>query len=312
MGIRPTCTCTPYLVGNVPPCGEHIAWSESSAVVFANSVLGARTNREGGPSALAAAIAGRTAAYGFHLHAQRRATHHIRVLCPVRTAHEYAALGHLVGQMVGDGVPYLSGLSLPPIDLARLDLWDDRLDALKLMGAAMAASGAVALYHIEGVTPEACARADLLTSARPAAIDSLQPALSALNAPISHIDLVAIGCPHASLLELRHVADALRGRRIRTALWVTTSRQVREEGESLGLVQEIENAGGQVVADGCVIVAPMSELPYRTLATNSAKMATYAWAHAGLRARLGSLAACLHAALTGCWEQPTMEDVGDV
>ncbi len=312
MGVRPTCTCTPYLVGNVPAYGEHIAWSESSAVVFANSVLGARTNREGGPSALAAAISGRTAAYGFHLDAQRRATHHVRVRCPVRTAHEYAALGYLVGHLVGDGVPYLAGLDLAPIDLAHLDAWDDRLDALKLMGAAMAASGAVALYHIGGVTPEARQRSDLLDAATPVDIDSLQPALSALNTPVTDIDLVAIGCPHASMVELRHIADALQGRRVRTALWITTSRQVREEGQSLGLVQAIESAGGQVVADGCVIVAPMSDLAYRTLATNSAKMATYAWSHAGLRARFGSLESCLRAALTGCWEPSSMEGVGNV
>ena len=110
---------------------------------------------------------------------------------------------------------------------------------------------------------------------------------------------------------LRHVADALRGEHFRTALWVTTSRQVREEGQSLGLVQAIEGAGGQVVADGCVIVAPMSDLPYRTLATNSAKMATYAWSHAGLRVRFGSLESCLHAALTGRWEPSSMGSVGD-
>ena len=107
MGIRPTCTCTPYLVGNVPAYGEHIAWSESSAVVFANSVLGARTNREGGPSALAAAICGRTAAYGFHLDAQRRATHRVGVRCPVRAAHEFAALGYLVGQWWATACPTL-------------------------------------------------------------------------------------------------------------------------------------------------------------------------------------------------------------
>jgi len=312
MGIRVTCTCTPYLVGNMPSHGEHIAWSESSAVVLANSLLGARTNREGGPSALAAAIAGRTAAYGLHLDEQRKATHLVQVRCPVRTAHEYAALGYLVGQLVGDGVPYLVGLELEPISAADLNAWGNQLDALKLMGAAMAASGAVALYHIEGVTPEARERNDLLDIARPVTIDSLQPALSALNTQVSDIDLVVVGCPHASLDELRQVAEFLHGQHLHSALWITTSRQVREKGEGLGLVQDIESAGGLVVADGCVIVAPMSELPYRTLATNSAKMATYAWSHAGLRVRFGPLADCLRAALTGRWKQSTMEAVGDV
>ena len=307
MGIQPTCTCTPYLVGSAPAYGEHLAWSESSAVCYANGVLGARTNREGGPSALAAAICGRTAAYGLHLDDARRATHRVRVTCPVREPWEYAALGYWVGRQVGNGVPYLVGLDLPPVPGAALDAEaaEDAasLDALKLMGAALASSGAVGLFHIEGVTPEARLRNDLLPSGvQQIVVTSLGPAIEALNSPVERIDLVVIGCPHASLGELRAVAHLLRGRRLSSALWVTVARGVREQAVSEGLVQEIALAGGRVVADGCVVVSPMQALPYRTLATNSAKMACYALPHAGLQVRFGPLEACVEAATRGRWE----------
>lgn len=307
MGIQPTCTCTPYLVGSAPDYAEHLAWSESSAVCYANSVLGARTNREGGPSALAAAICGRTAAYGLHRDEARRATHRVRVECPVREPWEFAALGYWVGRQVGNGIPYVEGLDLPPALVAaeRAGRGGEAPahDALKLMGAALASSGAVALFHVEGVTPEARLRNDVLpTGVQEIEVRSLGPAIEALNHPVETIDLVVIGCPHASLDEIRAVAGLVRGRRLASALWVTTSRGVREQAQAEGLVDEIAHAGGRVVADGCVVVAPMRELPYRTLATNSAKMASYALSHAGLQVRFGSLQECLEAAIRGKWE----------
>src|SRR5271157_629355 len=142
MGIPSTCTCTPYLIGNVPKFGEHIAWGESSAVAFANSVIGARTNREGGPSALAAAICGRTAAYGFHLDENRKADFDFDVRCDVKGFEDFGALGNMIGKIVKNKVPYVRGLKK-----------SDR-DKLKVFGASMAASGAVALWHAEGITPE--------------------------------------------------------------------------------------------------------------------------------------------------------------
>lgn len=303
MGIQPTCTCTPYFVGNAPRYSESIAWSESSAVCFANAVLGARTNREGGPSALASAICGRTAEFGLHLAANRRATHRVEVRCAVREPHEFAALGYLIGRQVRDGVPYFEGIELPALTAdSPLSAAPHVLDSLKLLGAALASSGAVALYHIANVTPEAQLTPDLcLPSAPVLTIDSLEPAYEALNTPITSIDLVVIGCPHASLDELRHVADILRGQRLASDLWVTTARETRDRAEELGFVQAIEEAGGQVVADGCVVVAPMSELRYRTLATNSAKMAYYAMPHARLQVRFGPLERCLEAAVSGHW-----------
>lgn len=289
LGIRPTCTCTPYLIGNQPRTGEHVAWAESSAVSYANSVLGARTNREGGPSALAAAITGRTAAYGLHLDEARRASLRVEVRCPVTTRSDFGALGYLVGREAQNRVPYFQGLGA----CTAADL--------KALGAAMAASGAVALYHVADVTPEAD-RPDLLTSDYGTMIvDDLGPAYEALNAEAHTIDLVWFGCPHASLDEIRHLAHLLEGRRVRTALWITTARQTRDGAAREGLVERIERSGARVVADMCVVVAPMQELGYRTLATPSAKGAAYVPSHAGLLVRYGTFEQCVEAAVTGLW-----------
>lgn len=290
LGARTTCTCTPYLVGNVPEPREHVAWAESSAVSYANSALGARTNREGGPSALAAAITGRTAAFGLHLDKNRRATLRVIVKCPVRTRSDLGALGYLVGQAAQNRVPYFAGLDVPR-----------GADGLKALGAAMAASGAVALYHVAGVTPEAGQPGLLVHEHDTLVIDDLRPAYEALGSQVRKIDLVWLGCPHAGREEIAEAVRLLAGRRVRSALWITTSREVRERALADGLVAAIEDAGGRVVADMCVAIAPMQELEYRTVATPSAKGATYARSHAGLRVRYGTTEQCIEAAVSGVW-----------
>jgi predicted aconitase len=321
LGIRPTCTCTPYLVGHVPEFGQHVAWAESSAVSYANSVLGARTNREGGPSALAAAIAGRTARYGLHLDENRRATAVIDVRCPVASEADLGALGYLVGQQVKNGVPYFrfrnsdiaetigSKVERPgnadgeragdrdPVDLGMWGNWE-----LKTLGAAMAASGAVALYHIEGVTPEATTRAVVVAGVNTLVVDDLAPGYAALNGSEETVDLVSLGCPHASLAEIEQIASYLDKRRVKAALWITTARLTRNAAERAGLVGSIEAAGGRVVADTCMVVAPVAELGFRTLATNSAKMAFYTPSHSGLSVRFGTMEQCLEAAVVGKWQ----------
>jgi hypothetical protein len=289
MGIAPSCSCIPYLVGNLPAFGQHIAWSESSAVSFANSVLGARTNREGGPSALAAAVTGRTAKYGLHLDENRQATHLIEVRCPVTSEADFGALGYLVGRQVKNGVPYFEGLE------------DEGQRPLRALGAAMAASGAVGLYHVEGVTPEARTGDIVVAEAETVVIDSLGEGYEALNSPIYKIDLVSIGCPHASLAEIEEVARWLEGKRVKAKLWITTAREIRERAQEKGLVERIEAAGGRVVADTCLVVAPIEELGLRSMATNSAKAAFYAPTHSGLLVRFGKLERCLEAAVTGMW-----------
>jgi len=292
LGVEPAATCAPYLIGGVPERGQHLAWAESSAVSYANSILGARTNREGGPSALAAAIAGRTARYGLHLDEGRRATAVVEVGCPLRSEADLGALGFLVGRKVGNGVPLLRGVRHEGL-------------ALRSLGAAMAASGAVALYHVEGVTPEAKDGVALAAGARELAVDDLTPAYHALNGPAEQIDLVSMGCPHASLAEIEAVAGFLDGRRLAAALWITTSRVTRQAAEQAGLVARIEAAGGRVVADTCMVVAPVAGLGFRSMATNSAKMAFYAPSHSGLSVRFGPAEQCLEAALAGRWPEPS-------
>jgi predicted aconitase len=279
-------------VGNAPRLGQHVAWAESSAVSYANSVLGARTNREGGPSALAAAITGRTAAYGLHLDENRHATLRVLVRCPVRTLSDFGALGHLVGRVARNRVPYFI---LRYLEGARSDA------ALKALGAAMAASGAVALYHVAGLTPEADHPGTLVPDHETFVVDELQSAYAALNSDVREIDLVWFGCPHAGLGEIADVVRTLDGRQVRAALWITTAREVREKAETQGLVAAIEASGGRVVADMCAVVAPMQELGFRTLATPSAKGATYLPSHAGLRVRYGTVEQCVAAAVAGDW-----------
>jgi hypothetical protein len=299
MGVERTLTCTPYLVGYRPALGEHLAWSESSAVSFANSVLGARSNREGGPSALAAAITGRTPCCGLHLESARVANWLIEVRCSLRREIDFGALGYWVGKRVRNGVPYFRFLG----EMPEWRNQETRERSLKMLGAAMAASGAVALYHIEGVTPEAGQAGMFSTQAESWTIDNLDEAFAALNHPgeSDAVDFVSIGCPHASLEEIAAVAERVRDKTLRARLWVTTSRQMRLEAEKQGYVEQIERAGGFVVADTCIVVAPVELLDVHSMATNSAKAAFYAPAHSGLNVRLGTLEQCIHAALAGRW-----------
>ena len=291
LGVHTICTCTPYLVGTLPRLGEHVAWAESSAVSYANSILGARTNREGGPGALAAAIVGRTAAYGLHLDEHRRATLRVIVRCPLRTLSDLGALGYLVGKVARERVPYFLGLDV------------GQRDALKALGAAMAASGAVALYHVAGITPEAEQPDVLAPGHETLIVDDLRPAYAALNSTAREIDLAWFGCPHASLPEIEQVVRLLAGRPVKSALWITTAREVREHAQAEGLVAAVEASGGRVVADMCAVVAPMQELGFRTVATPSAKGATYLPSHAGLLVRYGTVEQCVEAAVAGVWPE---------
>jgi predicted aconitase len=297
MGTVPACSCTPYFIGQRPSLGEHVAWSESSAVSYANAVLGAQTNREGGPSALAAAITGRTARYGLHLPEHRLADTLIEVRCPVESEADFGVLGYLVGRQIGGAIPYFRDLQVEPYE----DDVPARTDTnLRALGAAMAASGAVALYHVDGVTPEARRQDMLAGDARRVVIDSLDEGYAALNTtPLVDIDLVSVGCPHASRDEIREIARRLRGKLVATRLWVTTARTIKESVPEA--VEVIEASGGMVVADTCLVVAPVEALGIRRLATNSAKAAFYAPGHSHVDVRFGTLEQCLETAVAGHW-----------
>jgi len=262
MGIVTTATCTPYLCGNLPRFGEHIAWSESSAVAFANSVIGARTNREGGPSALAAAICGVTPNYGLHLDENRKPQMVINVEAELRYGSDYGALGYQVGKLVKNKIPYFRGLK------------DADTDQLKALGAAMAASGAVALYHVEGLTPEASLVETKGLETVNISSKDLEETYAKLNTG-KDPDIAVLGCPHASLKEIALLAGKLEGKRLKKPIWICTSRLVKQAADLMGYTKRIESAGGKVVADTCMVVSPLEDMGYKTTAVDSGKAANY-------------------------------------
>jgi predicted aconitase len=257
MGVEPTFSCTPYLIGHRPKRGEHLAWAESSAVVFANAVLGARTNREGGPSALAAAVVGRTPNCGLHLDENRRATHAFDVRAPMR-GFRWSLLGLHIGELVGDGVPYLRGASATE-------------DDLKGFGAALASAGAVGLFHLEGLTPEwREAKADALPVRTVTEADLL--ATRDRYTTGSEPDAIGLGSPQLSADELRAVADLLEKYRPRLRVFAFTSRTARAEAKDAAA--RIEALGHVVLVDTCLEVSPMERWA-TTTATPSGKGAIY-------------------------------------
>ncbi len=262
MGIVVTSTCTPYLAGNLPRFREHIAWSESSAVSFSNSVIGARTNREGGPSALAAAICGLTPNYGLHLWEKRQPNIKIKVNVKLDFNADYGALGYFVGKQVKNKIPYFTGIK------------DANTDHLKSLGAAMAASGAVALYHVEELTPEA----DIVEKKNLETIEvdkkELDETYDKLNTG-KDPDIVILGCPHASLREISTLAEKLTNKHLKKPIWICTSRVMKEAADRMGFSDIIEKAGGHIVADTCMVVSPIERMGYETTGVNSGKAANY-------------------------------------
>jgi hypothetical protein len=262
MGIVVTSTCTPYLAGNLPRFREHIAWSESSAVSFSNSVIGARTNREGGPSALAAAICGVTPNYGLHLWENRQPSVKINVETDLNFNSDFGALGWYVGKQVKNKKPYFTGIK------------NANTDQLKALGAAMAASGAVALYHVEELTPEA----DLVETKGLEEINFTKKDLKVTYEKLNtgkKPDIVIFGCPHASLREISQLANIVKGKHLKKPVWICTSRMVKEAAERMGYNDIIVKAGGNIVADTCMVVSPIEQMGYKTTGVNSGKAANY-------------------------------------
>ncbi|WP_297463519.1 aconitase X catalytic domain-containing protein [Thermococcus sp.] len=264
MGIEITATCTPYYGANLPKFGDHIAWSESSAVIFANSVIGARTNREGGPSSLASAIVGKTPNYGLHLDENRKATVIVDIRAKVKTFVDYAALGYHLGRALGNDVPYLKGIK------------PEKTEFLKEMGAAMAASGSIALYHVEGETPEYRGAIDDKLETITVEDGDIKSVKEQFSDGWDGIDMILIGCPHTSLQEVKEIAGLLRmrGRPLKVPLFITASRAVKALADALGYTETIERYNGRIIADSCFVVSPIKGW-YRGIATNSGKSAFY-------------------------------------
>ena len=298
-GVNILATCTPYQVGNLPVKGEHIAWMESSAVVYANSVLGARSNCEGGASTGAAGLTGKIPYWGLHDPANRFATHVVRADTRVETFQDWGMFGYFVGERVQEARPAVIG------DLAQPDLTD-----LKHFGAATATSGGVELYHLPGVTPEApTLEAAFDGGPIPAPIvygdAERRWVYETLNAQgqSEDVDFILLGCPHASLDQLAEIAYLLEGRRLHagTQLWVMTPRALRTMADRNGYTRAITRAGGHVLTDSCPAMSRAAPPGTTVFATDSAKQAHYLPAILGIEAWFGTTAECVDAALTGRW-----------
>lgn len=260
MGIMKTCTCTPYFIGIRPKQGEHVAWAESSAVAFANSVLGAKTNREGGPSALAAAICGVTPAYGLHLDENRVATIEIDITCKLATIADFGALGYAIGKVAKNKYPAFTGIK------------SVTEEQLKVLGASMAATGSVPLFFVKGITPE------YNVSDNTEKITFTDSELKTTKAKLDSKEkpqLVTLGCPHASIDEIKKIAELVSKRKPTCDFWVCTARKTKEQADKLGYTKKIEKAGGRVVADTCMVVCPLERMGYDITGTDSGKAAKY-------------------------------------
>ena len=305
MGCRPTWTCAPYQIDARPALGEHVAWAESNAIVFANSVLGARTDRYGDFIDICAAITGRAPYAGLHVAENRRGEIVFRLTGLEHLLDEdalYPVLGHLVGLEAGTLVPVIEGL--PP------DVDEDRLKAL---GAAAASSGSVGLFHAVGVTPEAPTLDAALQGADPVRTIDVTSGLvarardSLTTATDGRLAAVSVGTPHFSLSEFGRLVQLLDGARVADGVefYVSTGRSVLAEAESRGLAEACGRAGITMVADTCTYVTPILRTEGGVVMTNSGKWAYYAPGNLSVRVVFGSLAECVRSAVEGkVWRDP--------
>ena len=287
MGVMTTCTCTPYLVGNLPRFGEHIAWAESSAVCYANSVLGARSNREGGPSALAASLTGVTPDYGCHRDENRLPDISVQVEALLRENDHFGALGKAMGEklrVLGKSVPYIHGVQ------------DASLESLKSFCASLATYGGMALFHMAGITPEASSMKPPGEEIRLTQADLDAAHAAMFDAGDAEIDFVSLGCPHLSIAEIARIAELLAGRQVTKEFWITTARPTKQIADRLGYSAVIEAAGAKFAADTCCVVAPIRGR-FRAMATDSAKACYYASGKHGFRTVLMPFDAVVEEAL---------------
>jgi predicted aconitase len=300
MGCVPTWTCAPYQTEHAPTFGQQIAWGESNAIVFANSVIGARTERYPDLFDICAAITGRVPAVGLHLTENRAGDVLLRLLDVSDSLQAddsfYPVLGHLLGKTAGDQIPVIDGLRVAPTE-----------DQLKALGAAAASSGSVALIHIVGVTPEAPTVQAAFQDRQPKrTIDVTLPQLRAARRELTtadgdELDLVVLGSPHFSLAEFRNLAPLLKGQRkhSRVEFLVTTSRAMAALARKEGLLEPFEAFGGRLTLDTCILASPMLPPAMRRLMTNSAKYAYYAPSLLKTQIVFGGTEDCVRSAIAG-------------
>ncbi len=260
MGAIPSFTCTPYLAGNLPHYGEHISWGESSAVSFINSIIGARSNREGGAKTIIAAATGYTPLYGRHLDRNRKPTIAVEVEGDLNRLVDYYALGYFIGKEYPNSVPLFKGLKKLYIP------------ELKALAAAGAASGSIEIFHIPKITPNLFKRPSKSIRVN---LKDLKATLDELSTFSGGSDLVVIGCPHLSLDEFKRIVSLINGRIATIRFWLYTSRAILSQIERSGLIHLIKSFGAKVWADTCMVVSPLEDMGIRKVTTNSTKAAKY-------------------------------------
>ncbi len=300
LGCRPTWTCAPYQAGHRPAAGSDVAWGESNAVVFCNSVLGARTNRYGDLLDIACAIAGKAPDHGLHRPENRLARFVFDVgdlpAAFLGSEAAWPVLGSLYGRLAGNDIGVVAGIAGSPGE-----------DSLKAFGAAAASSGAVGLFHMAGVTPEAPTLSAALGGIPPRQVITVTPdmardalgRLSTAERP-DRIDAVAIGSPHLSADEFAALERMLAGRRTAVPVYACTGRHVLGGLETSGARARLEAQGVIVVADTCIVVTPiLPDLKGGVLMTNSGKFAHYAPGNTGYAVLYGMLSDCVESAVAG-------------
>jgi predicted aconitase len=294
LGCEATWTCAPYQLAVRPSLGEQIAWGESNAIVFANSVLGARTNRYGDFADLACAITGRAPFAGLHTDAGRAATVVVELDLDSRWHEQellYPLLGHWIGLRCGNGIPAIVGLDSRTTE-----------DDLKALGAAAASSGATAMFHAVGITPEAATLEQATRSRDVPQLEVSDAELIAIRESIgsgeSRLGAVSVGTPHMSAAELTRLAGLAGGNRTSVPFYVNTSRSVCASVPP-GTLEALTAFGATMVTDTCTYITPIMGGVEGTVMTNSAKWAYYAPGNLGVRVALGSLTECVGSAITG-------------
>ena len=299
MGILMTDTCINYQSVLPPVRGEHLAYGDTGSTIYANSVFGARSNFEGGPAALGAALTGRVPRYGCHLDEHRRGTHLFEVRHRPRTWSDWGALGAVVGKRTGDywSVPVLAGIEGSPTS-----------DELKHFGAALASYGSVPLFHMPGVTPEAPDLASVFDGPPPvpAALGEadVEAFYTSFGRHEDKVDVVVFAAPQLSLIELQEVARGLEGRRVhpQTALLVATSPEIKAAADRMGITRIVEDAGATLLRGVCFYQMYARELGrangWTNLLSNSAKLVNIISGY-GYRPVLATTEACIEAAVRG-------------
>jgi predicted aconitase len=299
MGVQILNTCTPYQVGNLPTRGEHLAWMESSAVVYANSALGARTNTEGRESTSCAMLTQRIPDWGFHRDEGRRGTLGVHLDIPVESVEDWGLFGYWMGDWVQERVPVVTGVRQVP-----------NMPKLKHFGAAASSSGGVEMYHLVGVTPEAntieqAFGGNRASETRHYGARERAATLERINANGTDrkVDYVMLGCPHYTIEQIWEAAQLLEGRKVHenSALWIFTPRAIKEIANRNGYTQIIEAAGGKLMTDSCSAMSRAVPPGTKVVALDSAKQAHYLPAILGLQAWFGTTAQCIDAACTGQW-----------